>query len=151
MRMKRIALVLLFAALPLPCRSQFVPEQTPGDAVSREVVSWEKLAWERAKKKDKAGLAELLAQDFTEIIDDGVFDRAQILTYLDHITLNSYSPSGLKVKRIASDAVLLIYQVSESGKYDDQPFKQTVNAASLWMKRGEQWQNVLFQETPAPN
>ena len=151
MRMKRIALVLLFAVLPLPCRSQFVPEQTPGDAVSREVVSWEKLAWERAKKKDKAGLAELLAQDFTEIIDDGVFDRAQILIYLDHITLNSYSPSGLKVKRIASDAVLLIYQVCESGKYDDHPFKQTVNAASLWMKRGEQWQNVLFQETPAPN
>ena len=151
MRMKRIALVLLFAALPLPCRSQFVPEQTPGDAVSREVVSWEKLAWERAKKKDKAGLAELLAQDFTEIIDDGVFDRAQILTYLDHITLDSYSPSGLKVKKIASDAVLLIYEVSESGKYDDHPFKQTVNVASLWMKRGEQWQNVLFQETPAPN
>ena len=151
MRMKRIALVLLFAALPLPCRSQFVTEQTAGDAVSREVVSWEKFAWERAKKKDKVGLAELLAQDFTEIIDDGVFDRAQIFTYLDHIMLDSYSPSGLKVKRIASDAVLLIYQVSESGKYDDHPFKQTVNVASLWMKRGEQWQNVLFQETPVPN
>ena len=151
MKMKWLALVLLFTALPLPCRSQFVPEQTPGDAGSREAVSRENLAWERAKKKDKAGFAELLAQDFTEIIDDGVFDRAQILTYLDHITLNSYSPSGLKVKRIAPDAVLLIYQVSESGKYDDHPWQQTVNAASLWIKRGEQWQNVLFQETPAPN
>ena len=96
-------------------------------------------------------MSEVLAQDFTEIIDDGVFDKAQILSYLDHITLNSYTLSGLKVKRIAPDAVLLIYQVSESGKYDDHPFQQTVNAASLWMKRDEQWQNVLFQETPVSN
>jgi hypothetical protein len=149
MRTMQIALVLLFGAFPLPCHSQFTWEQT-GDTLSSEVVNQERLAWERTKQKDKAGLAELLSQDFTEITDDGVLDKSQVLANLDHLTLSRYSPTDLKVKKIAPDAVLLVYQVIVNGKYDDHNFKNHTNAASLWMKRAGKWQNVLFQETPVP-
>jgi hypothetical protein len=149
MRSMQIAIVMVFVAVALPCHSQFTPEQT-GDAVSRDVVNQEKLAWERTKKKDKPGLTDLLREDFTEITDDGVLDKAQVLANLDHLTLNSYSPTGLKIKKLGSDFVLLIYQVTVNGKYDDHGFENHTNAASLWIRRGGKWQNVFFQETPIP-
>ncbi len=150
MRIMPIALVLVLSALPLPCHSQVVAQQETGDSVSREVINQEKLAWELAKKKDKEGLAKLLSEDFTEITEDGVFDRAQILANFEDLTLTSYSPSDFRVKNIGLDVMLLIYQVTVNGKYKGNNFQTDNNAASLWMKRGGKWQNVLFQETPRP-
>jgi len=46
--------------------------------------------------------------------------------------------------------VLLILQVSVTGQYKGNDFRNESNAASLWMKRGGNWQNVHFQETPVP-
>jgi hypothetical protein len=103
-----------------------------------------------SEKKDKAGLAKLLSEDFTEITDDGVFERDQILANLDILTLSSYSPRNFKAKVIAPDTVLLVFQVTVSGTYKDHPFQADNNAASLWMKRSGTWQNVCFQETPIP-
>jgi hypothetical protein len=150
MRILRIALVLVFSPLPSIWHSQATAQQGTGDAVSTDVIGQEKLAWELAKKKDKVGFAKLLSEDFTEITEDGVFDKAQILANLDDLTLTSYSPRDLKAKSIAPDAVLLIFQVTVIGKYKDHDFHADNNAASLWMKRGGKWQNVHFQETPVP-
>jgi hypothetical protein len=150
MRILRIALVLVFSAFPSTWHSQAAAQQATADAVSTDVISQEKLAWELSKKKDKVGLAKLLPDDFTEITEDGVFDKAQILANLDNLTLTSYSPGDFKARTIAPNVVLLIYQVTVIGKYKDHDFQADSNAASLWMKRGEKWQNVHFQETPVP-
>ena len=95
-------------------------------------------------------MAKLLSEDFTEITEDGVFERDQILANLDILMLSSYSPRDFKAKVIAPDTVLLIFQVTVSGTYKDHPFQADNNAASLWMKRGGKWLNVFFQETPIP-
>ena len=78
MKARQITLVLLLALLSYPCHSQFSPE-TLGDALSKDIVNRERLAWEAAKNKDKAGLGALLSEDYAEIIEDGVFDKKQIL------------------------------------------------------------------------
>jgi len=149
MRILWIALVLVFSGLPHHSHSQ-VAQQAAKNEVSAEALNQEKLAWEFTKKKDRAGLGKLLSQDFTEITEDGVFDRDQILANLDILTLTSYSPRDFKSKVIAPDTVLLIFQVTVRGTYKGHPFKADNNAASLWMKRSGTWQNVLFQETPIP-
>jgi hypothetical protein len=84
----------------------------------------------QSKKKDKVGLAKLLPDDFTEITEDGVFDKAQILANLDNLTLTSYSPGDFKARTIAPNVVLLIYQVTVIGKYKDHDFQADSNAAS---------------------
>ena len=151
MRIFRIALVLfVFSGLLFTWHSQAAAQQSTGDAVATDVIALEKLAWEATKKKDKAGLAKLLSEDFTEITDDGVFDKVQILTNLDNLTLTSYSPRDFKAKKIAPDAVLLIFQVTVNGNYKGHDFQADNNAASLWAKRGGTWLNVHFQETPVP-
>jgi hypothetical protein len=150
MRIWGIALLLVFFGLLRPWHSQAAAQQATADAVSTGVISEEKLAWEAAKKKDKAGLARLLSDDYTEIIDDGVFDKAGILNYLDNVTLTSYFLRDLRAKKIGSDVVLLTFQVTVTGKYKGGDFHAENNAASLWAKRSGTWQNVHFQETPVP-
>jgi len=149
MKGPQITLVLVLALLSYPCHSQFAPERL-GDALSKDIVNRERLAWEAAKNKDKAGFAALLSEDFAEITDDGVFDKTQILAYLDHLTVTSYSPRDVRVKKLAPDAVMLIFQVTVEGSYDGQNFHADSNTASLWMKRGGTWLNVHFQESPVP-
>jgi len=129
-----IALIVVISCLPTLCRSQVAGRQAVENDVSADALNQEKLAWELTKKKDRAGLAKLLSEDFTEIAEDGVFERDQILANLV----------------IAPDTVLLIFQVTVSGTYKGHPFQADNNAASLWMKRGGKWQNVFFQETPIP-
>src|SRR5262249_11886162 len=90
MRILWIALVLVFSSFPYLSHSQVVAQQAADNEVSADALNHEKLAWELTKKKDKAGLAKLLSEDFTEITEDGVFDRDQILANLDVLTLTSY-------------------------------------------------------------
>jgi hypothetical protein len=150
MRIVRLGMALVFSGLVLTWHSQAVAQHSTEDAVSTDVINHEKLAWEATKKKDRTGLAKLLSEDFTEITDDGVFDKAAILANLDNLTLIDYSPHDFKVKKIGPDAVLLIFQVTVTGKYKGHDFRNENNAASLWMKRGGTWQNVHFQETAVP-
>jgi hypothetical protein len=150
MRILLIALIVVISCLPTLCRSQVAGRQAVENDVSADALNQEKLAWELTKKKDRAGLAKLLSEDFTEITEDGVFERDQILANLDILMLSSYSPRDFKAKVIAPDTVLLIFQVTVSGTYKDHPFQADNNAASLWMKRGGKWLNVFFQETPIP-
>jgi hypothetical protein len=131
MRIFWIALIVVITGLPPLCHSQVAGRQAVEKDVSADALNQEKLAWEFTKKKDRAGLAKLLSEDFTEITDDGVFDRDQILANLDILTLTSYSPRDFKAKVVAPDTVLLIFQVTVSGTYKDHPFQADNNAASL--------------------
>lgn len=150
MKATHITLVLLLALLSYPCYSQFAPEGFD-DALSKDAVTRERLAWEAARNKDKAGLAALLSEDFTEITEDGVFDKAQILANLDHLTVTSYSPRNVRVKKLAPDTVMLIFQVTVEGIYDGHNFSADSNAASLWIQRAGKWLNIHFQESPVPS
>jgi hypothetical protein len=146
MRIMHLLPVLVCSSFSIP-PSQLIAQHAPSDTVSSQVVNLEKLTWELAKKRDRGSLGKLLAEDYTEIIDDGVFDKAHLLAYLKDVTLLRYSLTGFKVKKLAGNAVLLVYQVSEAGEYKGSGFQADNNVASLWMKRGGIWQNVLFQET----
>jgi hypothetical protein len=128
MRILWIALIVVFCGLPPLCHSQVAGRQAVEKDVAADALNKENLAWEFTKKKDKAGLAKLLSKDFTEITEDGVFERDQILANLDILTLTSYSPRDFKAKVIAPDTVLLIFQVTVSGTYKDHSFQTDNNA-----------------------
>ena len=149
MNSTQITLALLLALFSYPCHSQFAPESL-GDALSKDIVNRERLAWEATRTKDKAGLAALLSEDFTEITDDGVFDKTQILANLDHLTVTSYSPRNVRVRKLAPDAVMLIFQVTVEGNYHGHNFHADSNAASLWMKRGGKWLTCTFKKARCP-
>jgi hypothetical protein len=150
MRSMHVVQVLMYFSLPICTSSRLIAQQPSPITISSQILNLEKLAWELAKRRDLATLGKLLAEDYTEIIDDGVFDKANLLAYLKDVTLSRYSLTGFKVKKLAPNAVLLVYQASEVGEYKGSGFQADNNVASLWIKRGKAWQNVLFQETSVP-
>jgi hypothetical protein len=111
------------------------------------VIDKEMLAWELTKKKDKSSLAKLLSEDFAEITDDGLFDKAGVLANLDNLTLIDYAPSEFKIRKLAPNMIQLIFKVTVTGTFKGSAFQNHNYASSLWMKRNRGWQNVFFQET----
>ena len=150
MRIMHVLLGFVCSSFPMLTSSELTAQHVSPDSISSQVVNLEKLAWQSATKRDAGSLRRLLAEDYTEITDDGVFDKAHLLAYLKDVAISRYSLTVFNVKQLTGDAVLLVYQVSEAGDYKGSAFQADYNCASLWVKRGETWQNVHFQETAAP-
>ena len=117
------------------------------NSISHDVIDKEMLAWELTKNKDKSSLAKLLSEDFAEITDDGLFDKAGVLANLDNLTLIDYAPSEFKIRKLAPNMIQLIFKVTVTGTFKGSSFQNHNYASSLWMKRDGAWQNVFFQET----
>jgi len=64
----------------------------------------------------------MLSEDFTEITEDGVFDKTRP-TWI-RLTVTSYSGRNLRVKKLPPDAVMLIFQVTVEGNYDGHNFHE---------------------------
>ena len=121
------------------------------NSISNEVMDKEMLAWELTKKKDKSNLANLLSEDFAEITDDGLFNKAGVLANLDNLTVTDYTPTDFKIRNLAPNTIQLIFKVTVTGTFKGKAFKNHNYASSLWIKRDARWQNVFFQETSRDN
>jgi len=117
------------------------------NSISHDVMDKEMLAWELTKKKDKSNLANILSEDFAEITDDGLFDKAGVLANLDNLTVTSYAPTEFKIRNLAPNMIQLNFKVTVTGTFKGIAFQNHNYASSLWMKRDGRWQNVFFQET----
>jgi hypothetical protein len=150
MRTAALAFVLSSFLLlcPLQAHAQHASQKEPvGNSISSEAIDREMLAWELAKKKDKSNLDRLLSEDFAEITEDGLFNKAGMLANLDNLTVTNYSATDFTTKNLAPNTVLLIYKVTVTGLFKGHAFQNHNYASSLWMKRDGGWQNVFFQET----
>jgi hypothetical protein len=146
--MQITVLVFVFAGFLLQANAQHnTQREAEGNSISGEIIDKEKLTWELSKKKDKLRLATLLTEDFTEITDEGIFDKAGVLANLDGLSLTDYSATDFTIKTIAPNIVLLIYKVTVTGSFKGHAFKSDNYASSMWVKRDGGWQNVFFQET----
>lgn len=123
------------------------PSEPTRNSTSSEVVDKEMRAWELAKNNDKSNLANLLSEDFAEITDDGLFDKAGVLANLDNLTVTDYAPTDFKIRNLAPNMIQLIFKVTVSGTFKGKAFQNHNYASSLWLKRDGRWQNVFFQET----
>ena len=96
-------------------------------------------------------MANLLSEDFAEITDDGLFDKAGVLANLDNLTVTDYAPTDFKIRNLAPNTIQLIFKVTVTGTFKGKAFQNHNYASSLWIKRDARWQNVFFQETSRDN
>lgn len=142
------ALVFAIAGHLLAAHAQqSAQKEALGNSISKEAIDEEMLAWELAKKKDKTNLANLLSEDFAEITEDGLFNKAGVLANLENLTLTDYSPTEFTIRNLAPNLVQLIFKVTVTGTFKGHAFQNYNYASSVWMKRNGQWKNVFFQET----
>ena len=113
-----------------------------------EMTAREKSTWELIKKKDYDAFGNLLASDYLEVGEDGVWDKAGIVTYLKDLNLTDATFSDWKMLPIDSDAVILTYNANLKGTFKGTEIPPDTNrVASVWVNRAGKWQPFFYQET----
>jgi hypothetical protein len=120
------------------------PAMTDADAIAKE-----KAIWETIKHKDYAAFADMLAEDQTEVLSDGVHDKAASVSGVKDFEPSEAIFSDWKFLPIDKDGFLVAYTVAVKGKLKGKEFPpESAHCSSAWMRRNNKWLAVFHQECP---
>jgi hypothetical protein len=139
-------LFLSFTA-PFPVR----PAKEPTASLKEELVKLEKQSWEAWKNHDGKFFEGFLSDDHAEIGFGGVTSKASVVAGVASgvCEVKSYTVDNFELRMLGSDAALLTYHEAQDTKCRGKAVPSPCWVSSLYMKRGERWLNVLYQQTPA--
>lgn len=121
---------------------------TNAPALNSEITDKEKAIWETIKKKDSAGFAAMLADDFIYISSDGVYDKAGTVNGVKNMEVTDVTLSDWKTVTLDKDAAVVTYTVTMKGTSGGKPIPPTpVRASSAWVNRGGKWIGVYHQDS----
>ena len=146
--MSRHLPIILVAGLLIAAEApQAKPDQ---DKLPETLLALEKESWEMIKRRDADGLRRYATDNFLWIFWDGTrVQKSNLEKFLNSYELASYSIMEAEVIRFDADAAVLVYRLTYSGgEKGKKPIKQTVWATSTYVRRGNQWKEILYQETP---
>ena len=119
-------------------------------AITDEIIGLERAQWETFKKKDKATLAAMLADDYLDFGSDGRWDKAKSLRdgYMAaDPTLLDFAWEDLQFKLLNANMALLTYR----GKYREKnKGKENTGEAyysSLYQRQNGKWLTVFTQDS----
>ena len=152
-----LSLMVLFAACGAPKTNRDgavaspnkAAETKPTTGVSQaEMEVREKATWEALEKKNYDAFAGMLASDYLEVGNDGVFDKTALVKDLKDLNTLDATFADWKMLPIDKDAVILMYSVTIKGTFKGQetppgPYR----AASAWVNRDGKWLAVYYQQT----
>lgn len=156
--MKKILALVSFLIVAAACTTEPPANKEPANANKAETKSTapsqaeatarEQAVWDMLKKKDMDAFGSMLATDYIEVADDGVFNKAGILNELKDLTLNDVTLADWKMIPIDNDAVILTYNATIKGTHKGKDFPPgPYRAASAWVNRDGKWQAFFYQET----
>jgi hypothetical protein len=113
-----------------------------------DIIAKETATWDLLKKKDYDAFGNLLASDYIEVNDNGVFDKPGIIADLKDFNLTDATFSDWKMISIDNDAVILTYQatVKATEKGADVP-PGPYRSAAVWVNRDGKWVAFYYQQT----
>jgi hypothetical protein len=158
--MKKILVLVSFLMVAAACTDQPItnapansnanmPAPKTAAPSEADIIAKEKAAWDSIKKKDYDAFGKLLASDYIEVNDEGVFDKAGIIAVVKDFVPTDISYSDWKTLPIDDDAVILTYNLTVTAKYKGKDVPPVPHhAASVWAKRDGQWLAFFYQQTP---
>lgn len=148
-----IALLSCFAGAQQQIETTKPGAETPAPAVESTLKPMFeakiKLEWEAIRNKDKKTYGELLADDYLGVEVDGRGERnkIQVVNELVDTNVTNYTLWGLKVIRLGSETAFVIYEVTMQFPPRSQVRYSRVYIGELWVKRGQEWKELHYQET----
>jgi hypothetical protein len=108
-----------------------------------------KAEWEAFKNKDKKAYADLLAEDFVAVEDDGEGMRKKrtAVEEVDRSVVSKYYLFGLNVLPLGLDTALVTYEITMEFPRPAQVRFKRVLVSELWLKRDGKWKMRYYQET----
>ena len=114
-----------------------------------DMIAKEKAAWDTLKKKDYDGFGNILASDYIEVTDEGVFDKPGIIADVKNFDLTDATFSDWKMISIDNDAVILTYQTTLKATYKGEAVPPgPYRSAAAWVNRDGKWLGFYYQQTP---
>src|SRR2546429_194229 len=115
-----------------------------------DIIAKEKAGWDAIKKKDWDALGKMLASDFIDVEDDGVYDKAGSIASLKDFDLSDITYSDWKMLTIDKDAVVLTYNLNPKATYKGQAIPPgPYHAAAAYVNRDGEWLGIYYQQTLA--
>ncbi len=113
-----------------------------------EIIAKEKAGWDAIKKKDLDALGKMLTNDFIDVEDDGVYDKAGSIAYLKEYDLSDVTFSDWKMLTVDKDSVILTYNLNLKASYKGQAVPPgPYHAAAGYVNRDGQWLGIYYQQT----
>jgi hypothetical protein len=114
-----------------------------------DMIVKEKAAWETLKKKDYAAFGDMLASDYIEVTDEGVYDKAGIIASVKDFNLTDATFSDWKMLLVDNDAVILTYNATLKATDKGQEVPPgPYRSAAVWVNRDGKWLAFYYQQTP---
>ena len=113
-----------------------------------DIQAKETAAWEAVKQKDWDSFTKLMADDYIEVADDGVHDKAASVQLVKDFDLSDYTLSDWKMTPIDPNTVLITYTANVTGKFKGEPVPAGPwRESSAYVNRNGQWLAIFYQET----
>jgi len=115
-----------------------------------DIIAKEKAAWDTLKKKDYDAFGNMLASDYIEVTDQGVFDKPGILADVKDFNVTDVTYSDWKMLPIDNDAVIITYSMNVTGAFKGEAVPPgPYRAAAAWVNRDGKWLAFYYQQTLA--
>ncbi len=123
--------------------------KTPVSVSEQDIIAKEKATWDAIEKKDYDAYGNMLAVDYIEVEDDGLYDKTRTVNGVREETFSELKFSDWKLLPIDKDAFAITYTVSLKGTYKGQALPEGARrASSAWVNRDGRLLEIYHQETP---
>ncbi len=146
-----ISFAAFFSFLILAVGFAGAADPTEEAALKEQLVKLEKQSWEAWKNRDGKFFQEFLSDDHVEVGFGGLSTKAEVVAFVGSpvCTVRSYDLDHFELKMLDKNTALLTYHEAQDTVCHN-PVPSPCWVSSLYMKRGERWLNVLYQQTPIP-
>lgn len=124
-----------------------------GEAKLKEhLINLERQSWEAWKNRDGKFFQDFLSDDHVEVGFGGVASKKEVVGFVGSpvCQVKSYELSDFELRMLDKDTALLTYREAQ----DTVCHKQVPSpcwVSSLYMKRGDRWLNVVYQQSQITN
>jgi hypothetical protein len=117
-------------------------------SIKEQLIKLEKQSWEAWKNRDGKFFQDFLSDDHVEVGFGGVSNKAEIVSFVGSpvCTVKSYQLDQFELKMLDKNTALLTYREAQDTVCHN-PVPSPCWVSSLYMKRGDRWLNVLYQQT----
>jgi hypothetical protein len=144
--------IVLGAAFSLLLLAGGVTAETepPDQAVLKErLVKLENQSWEAWKNRDAKFFQDFLSDDHAEVGFSGVATKADVVAFVGSpvCQVKTYTVDHFEMKLLDKNTALLTYRAEQDTTCNGKAVPSPCWVSSLYMKRGERWVNVLYQQS----
>jgi hypothetical protein len=120
-----------------------------GENMSKEVEMAVRTVQTAFDQGNKEVLKRFLTEDHTSVLSYArITSTEDLLRHLSDFKFSEYKIDRLQVKLLSPEVALVSQRATIQGTYQGRKVPSPVHVTTVWVRRGGQWLQTYYQETP---